>query len=83
LPRCSAGWCPIGSKPYARATLVVFDVLAIAGEDLRTLPYQARRARVEELVTENRTGLALVPAISELAGARHGWATACRGARGN
>jgi ATP-dependent DNA ligase len=57
-------------QPDAPATLVVFDLLAHAGVDLRPLRYQQRRARLEQLVTDSCTGLALVPATPELAGAR-------------
>jgi len=53
----------------APATLVAFDVLAAGGEDLRALPYQQRRERLEQLIATSGTGLALVPVTSDLAGA--------------
>jgi ATP-dependent DNA ligase len=51
------------------ATLVAFDVLAEDGVDLRALPYQQRRERLEQLIGRSGTGLALMPATSDLAGA--------------
>jgi ATP-dependent DNA ligase len=52
------------------ATLVVFDLLTLAGRDLRGLPYRKRRKRLRRLLTEAALPLALMPATRELAGAR-------------
>jgi ATP-dependent DNA ligase len=44
---------------------VVFDVLAIAGEDLTASPWRARRARLEELMAGARPPLQLSPATTD------------------
>jgi len=56
----------------APGMLVVFDLLAYRGEDLRRLPYRERRARLEDLLDGPRPGLCLVPATRDSAGAV-GW----------
>jgi ATP-dependent DNA ligase len=48
------------------ATLVVFDVLALAGQDLRRLPYRKRRKRLRRLLADATPPLALMPATGEL-----------------
>jgi ATP-dependent DNA ligase len=45
----------------APATLMVFDVLALAGVDLRAEPYLARRERLEQLLGDARPPLVLMP----------------------
>jgi ATP-dependent DNA ligase len=52
------------------ATLVVFDVLAIAGQDLRGRPYWARREHLEQLLRHAKPPLVLMPATRDLDGAR-------------
>ena len=52
------------------ATLAVFDVLALAGWDLRGLPYRKRRKQLRGLLAEVTLPLALMPATRELAGAQ-------------
>ncbi|TWF77101.1 ATP dependent DNA ligase-like protein [Pseudonocardia hierapolitana] len=47
------------------AAYVVFDILALPGTDVRTRPYAARRALLEDL-----TGLVLMPMTTDLAVAR-------------
>jgi ATP-dependent DNA ligase len=55
----------------ARATLVAFDLLATDTDpDLRALPQQQRRARLEQLLDHHRAGLALMPITRELVGAQ-------------
>jgi ATP-dependent DNA ligase len=54
------------------ASLVVFDVLAVAGRDLRGLPYRRRRKRLRRLLQDAVPPLALMPATRELGGA-HTW----------
>ena len=43
------------------ATLVIFDVLATAEEDVRAMPYTARRALLTDLFTSPRPGMLLTP----------------------
>jgi ATP-dependent DNA ligase len=50
--------------------LVVFDVLAIVGRDVRGEPYRDRRARLAELLEHAHDGLALIPATEDPAGAQ-------------
>lgn len=57
------------------ATFVVFDVLALAGRDLRARPYWARREHLEQFLRDARPPLALTPRTRDLAGAR-AWMTA-------
>jgi ATP-dependent DNA ligase len=52
------------------ATLVVFDVLAIAGEDMRGRPYWARREHLEHLLRDVSAPLVLMPETRDLDGAR-------------
>ena len=52
------------------ASFVVFDVLALAGRDLRGLPYRKRRKRLRRLLADAAPPLALMPATRELAGAQ-------------
>jgi ATP-dependent DNA ligase len=52
--------------PGRSATIIVFDLLAHAGEDIRALPYTERRARLSGLIGASGTGLALMPATSSL-----------------
>ena len=54
----------------APATFVVFDLLAYRDEDLRPLPYEERRHRLEEAVEASSAGLALMPATREYVGAQ-------------
>ena len=49
---------------------MVFDLQAYRDEDLRALPYTERRERLAQLVDSNHTGLVLVPATADPAGAR-------------
>jgi ATP-dependent DNA ligase len=57
-------------RTAAPAHMVVFDVLADHGDDVRHLPYQARRERLSILLGAAEAPLALVPATVEPAGAR-------------
>ena len=52
------------------ASYVIFDVLAVAGRDLRGLPYRKRRKRLRRLLTDTGPPLALMPATRDLAGAQ-------------
>ncbi len=52
--------------------LVVFDVLAIAGRDVRPEPYRDRRARLVELLEHAAPPLALAPVTEDLQAA-HAW----------
>jgi ATP-dependent DNA ligase len=63
----------------APACLVVFDVLASAGVDLRGRPYWARREHLELLLRDARPPLVLTPATRDLAAA-HAWMTEHGGA---
>jgi ATP-dependent DNA ligase len=56
------------------AALVVFDVLAVAGVDLRGRPYWARREHLEQLLRDARPPLVLTPATRDLTAA-HAWLT--------
>jgi ATP-dependent DNA ligase len=57
-----------GSMP---AAYVVFDILALAGTDVRTRPYAARRALLEDLLGRQLPpGLVLMPMTTDLAVAR-------------
>jgi len=51
---------------------VVFDVLAVAGRDLRGLAYRKRRKKLRRLLAATEPPLALMPATRELVGA-HAW----------
>ena len=51
---------------------MIFDVLAVAGRDLRGLPYRKRRKRLRRLCATTGPPLALMPATRDLAGA-HTW----------
>ena len=48
----------------------MFDVLAVAGRDLRGLPYRRRRKRLRRLLDDAVPPLALMPATRELVGAQ-------------
>ena len=52
------------------ASFVVFDVLTVAGRDLRSLPYRHRRKRLRRLLEDAVPPLALMPATRELVGAQ-------------
>jgi ATP-dependent DNA ligase len=62
----------VGGHPgmAAAASFVAFDVLVVAGRDMRGLPYRMRRKRLRKLLADVRPPLALIPATRELAGAR-------------
>jgi hypothetical protein len=51
-------------------TFVLFDLLAVAGRDLRGLPYRTRRKRLRRLLASAAAPLALMPAARDLAGAQ-------------
>jgi ATP-dependent DNA ligase len=51
------------------ATLVVFDLPTLRGEDLRRQPYWARREHLEHLLQPARPPLALMPSTRNLQGA--------------
>jgi bifunctional non-homologous end joining protein LigD len=60
-----------GRPDLAAATsFVVFDVLALAGRDLRSLPYRKRRKRLRQLLADAAPPVMLMPATRELAGAQ-------------
>jgi bifunctional non-homologous end joining protein LigD len=44
-------------------TLIVFDALAVAGEDLRRAPWSERRARLEELLADADGAVRLTPVL--------------------
>lgn len=52
------------------ASFVVFDVLTVAGRDLRSLPYRRRRKRLRTLLDDAVPPLPLMPATRELVGAQ-------------
>lgn len=53
------------------AAYVVFDILAVAGTDVRSQPYTARRALLEDLISRQLPpGLVLMPMTTDLAVAR-------------
>src|SRR3954447_15172530 len=54
------------------ASLVAFDLLALGGEDLLAVAFAERRTRLEELLGEARSPLALTPVTSDPEVAR-GW----------
>jgi ATP-dependent DNA ligase len=56
------------------ACLVVFDILALRGEDLRGLPYVQRRELIADLLADAAPPLALIPMTTDQAGAR-AWLT--------
>jgi ATP-dependent DNA ligase len=51
-------------------TFVVFDLLVLAGDDLRALPYRKRRKHLRHLLDGATPPLALMPATRELVGAK-------------
>ena len=53
-----------------RASYVVFDVLTVAGRDLRGLPYRKRRKRLRRLLVDTGPPLVLMPATRDLGGAQ-------------
>jgi ATP-dependent DNA ligase len=60
-----------GRPDLAAATsFVVFDVLALAGRDLCSLPYRKRRKRLRQLLADAAPPLMLMPATRDLAGAQ-------------
>ena len=61
---------PTAPARRSRASFVVFDVLAVAGRDLRGLPYRHRRKRLRTLLHDAVPPLALMPATRELVGAQ-------------
>ena len=61
---------PGPSRVAGAASYVVFDVLAVAGRDLRGLPYRKRRKRLRRLLADAGPPLALMPATRELVGAQ-------------
>ncbi len=61
------------------ATLVAFDLLAEAGEDLRARPFEARRARLEVLLAGRSPALQVTAATRDAALARR-WLDAPAGA---
>ena len=62
----------VSGRPHLAlaASFVVFDVLALAGRDLRGLPYRKRRKRLRRLLDRRRAAAALMPATRELVGAQ-------------
>jgi ATP-dependent DNA ligase len=52
------------------ASFVAFDILTLAGRDLRGLPYRKRRNRLRRLLADAAPPLALMPATRELGGAQ-------------
>ena len=56
----------------APATLVVFDILALHGDDVRDEAYRKRRKKLRRLLHDARPPLALMPMTRDLAGA-HAW----------
>jgi ATP-dependent DNA ligase len=62
----------VSSRPSLAvgASFVAFDVLAVAGRDLRSLPYRKRRKRLRRLLNDAAPPLALMPATGELGGAQ-------------
>jgi ATP-dependent DNA ligase len=58
------------AHPPTTASYVIFDLLAVAGRDLRGLPYRKRRKRLRRLLTDAGPPLALMPATGDPAGAR-------------
>lgn len=66
----------------AARRLVVFDVLAVAGRDVRPESYRDRRARLAELLEQAAPPLALTPVTDDLQAA-HAWmAETARGVEG-
>ncbi len=57
------------SGVLAPAVLAVFDVLTLAGQDLRGEPYKRRRKRLRKLLAGSGEPLLLMPATREIAGA--------------
>jgi ATP-dependent DNA ligase len=54
----------------AAASYVVFDVLTVAGRDLRGLPCRKRRKKLRRLLAATEPPLALMPATRDLVGAQ-------------
>jgi ATP-dependent DNA ligase len=48
------------------ASFVAFDLLAVAGEDIRDLPQQERRARLERLLSKTAPPIHLTPATRDV-----------------
>jgi ATP-dependent DNA ligase len=62
------------SRGHRSACFVVFDILALGGNDLRGLAYTQRRGIVADLLAQASPPLALMPMTTDLAGARS-WLT--------
>ena len=54
-----------GRQGRVEVCFVVFDVLAVGGEDLRGRPYTRRRARLEGLLAATQPPLAVVPSTDD------------------
>jgi ATP-dependent DNA ligase len=54
----------------APASFVVFDLLALDGQDLRGMPYRTRRKRLRRLLEGARAPMALMPMTRDLVGAK-------------
>jgi ATP-dependent DNA ligase len=70
LGRITAGRHLAREAAARPANLVLFDVLADAGDDLTGLPLRERRARLEHLLTDAPPTLALCPQTSDVELAR-------------
>jgi ATP-dependent DNA ligase len=57
-------------RAVAAVSYVVFDVLAVAGSDLRSLPHRRRRKRMRRLLADTGPPLVLMPATRDLVGAQ-------------
>lgn len=58
------------SGRLAPATFVAFDVLTLAGQDLRPEPYKRRRKQLRRLLADSAEPLLLMPATRHVEGAR-------------
>jgi ATP-dependent DNA ligase len=70
LGRVTAGRRLAREAAVRPANLVLFDVLADAGDDLTGLPLRQRRSRLEHLLTDAPPTLALCPQTSDVELAR-------------
>jgi ATP-dependent DNA ligase len=61
------------------ATLIVFDLLALGDEDLRSVPFRERRRLLESLIDQPSASVFLTPLTEDLAVARE-WFVAFQGA---
>lgn len=57
------------------ATLIVFDLLALGTEDLRSRPFRERRHRLEPLLAEPSASVLLTPLTEDVAVAREWFVT--------